>query len=80
MRVIGKNREKSISTQRNSLTSMGNETKYLLHFLCLKRGPVGEGGEEEEEEEGEEEEGAKKSGNSGVRQKKKRRLVSEEVD
>ena len=73
--------QKSISTQRNSLTSMGNETKYLLHFLCLKRGPVGErGGEEGEEEEEEEEEGAKKSGNSGVRQKKKRRLVSEEVD
>jgi len=37
--------QKSLTTQRNTLTTMGNETKYLLNFLCLKRGaPDGDEG------------------------------------
>ena len=37
--------QKSLATQRNTLTTMGNETKYLLNFLCLKRGaPDGDEG------------------------------------
>ena len=30
--------QKSLTTQKNTLQKMGNETKYLLDFLCLKRG------------------------------------------
>ena len=62
--------QKSVSTQKNTLTLMGNETKYLLDFLCLKRGALDMESNDEE------------SGSGGVEENvsKKRRMASEEVD